>query len=71
MNVEHENLARALREEPLLVKSRWCSFGLHTWEQWSKVYTHKNDRDVRPIQHRHCAMYNKVEAIRVEIKDKS
>lgn len=33
---EAENTFRALKEEPLLVKSIWCYFGLHKWTQWGK-----------------------------------
>ena len=34
MKVEHENLIRTLRNEPILVTSILCRFGLHKWTKW-------------------------------------
>jgi len=35
MNVEVENTARALRDQPLFATRQWyCRFGIHTWLQW-------------------------------------
>ena len=67
MNIALENTARALRDETLLMKSRWCKLGFHTWEQWSKPYLPKNSTS-GSIQHRYCASCNKAEAHRVDIK---
>jgi hypothetical protein len=33
---EADNTFRVLREEPLLVTSVWCRFGLHIWQKWEK-----------------------------------
>jgi len=58
MNIEHENTVRALADRPLIQRSPWCNFGIHTWEQWSKPYIPKGDH--KNIQHRYCASCNKV-----------
>lgn len=34
MNAEKENTFRALRDEELLVTSKWCRFGIHRWTKW-------------------------------------
>lgn len=69
MNVAHENTARALRDQTLITKSKLCRFGIHTWEQWSKPYLSQGHNGSGSIQHRSCASCNRVEAIRVSIKD--
>ena len=56
---EKENTFRALKEQPLLVTSILCMFGLHRWEKWSRAYRPK-ERDSRHVQHRHCACCNKM-----------
>ena len=68
MNVAHENTARALRDQPLITKSKLCRFGIHTWEQWSKPYLPKGGEGTGSIQHRYCASCNKAEAIKVSIQ---
>lgn len=35
MNDEKENTFRALKDEPLLVTSRWCKWGFHKWTRWA------------------------------------
>ena len=34
MKVEHENLIRSLKDEPLLVSSIFCRLGWHKWTKW-------------------------------------
>lgn len=68
MNIEHENTKRALAEQPLLQKSKWCNLGIHTWEQWSQPYTPKGAS--QSIQHRYCASCNKVEGKWVSVKNR-
>ena len=31
-----ENIIRKLKEEPLLVTSFWCRFGLHNWNKYNE-----------------------------------
>lgn len=59
MNIEQENLKRALTEKPLIAKSTWCRIGFHRWEQWSRPYIPEGGK--RNIQHRYCANCNKLE----------
>lgn len=58
MNIEHENTIRALRDEMPLVTSRWCAWGIHQWEQWSKVYVPKGG--YKNVQHAYCARCNRI-----------
>lgn len=34
--IEVENTARALRDEPLIVTSRLCRFGIHQWSKYKE-----------------------------------
>ena len=56
MKVEHENLIRSLKDEPMVVSSIFCRLGWHKWTKWreptkiiSAVYHH---------QVRHCVHCN-------------
>jgi len=51
-DIEQENTFRALKDEPLLMKSNLCRFGWHQWQQWSKPYIPKGSSI--NIQHRYC-----------------
>ena len=35
MSPEKENTFRALRDEPLLMTSFWCIFGIHKWTRYT------------------------------------
>jgi hypothetical protein len=35
MNINHENVIRKLKDEPSIVDSLWCRFGIHRWTIWS------------------------------------
>lgn len=35
MSPEKENTFRALKDEPLLMTSIWCRFGIHKWTRYS------------------------------------
>ena len=35
MSPEKENTIRALRNEPLIMTSVWCIFGIHKWTKYS------------------------------------
>jgi hypothetical protein len=36
MSPEKENTFRALKDEPLLMTSIWCRFGIHKWTRYSE-----------------------------------
>lgn len=57
-SVDVENTMRALKDEPLLIRSWLCRFGWHRWTQWSEVYLPTNG--AYNIQHAHCANCNKM-----------
>lgn len=57
-SVDAENTMRALKDEPLLIRSWLCRFGWHRWTQWSEVYLPTNG--AYNIQHAHCANCNKM-----------
>ena len=57
-SVDTENTMRALKDEPLLIRSWLCRFGWHRWTQWSEVYLPTNG--AYNIQHAHCANCNKM-----------
>lgn len=35
MSPEEENTFRALKDEPLLMTSFWCKFGIHRWTKYT------------------------------------
>ena len=35
MSPEKENTFRALKDEPLLMTSHWCKFGIHKWTRYT------------------------------------
>lgn len=35
MSPEKENTFRALKDEPLLMTSKWCRFGIHKWTRYN------------------------------------
>jgi len=49
---EADNTFRILKEEPLLVTSRWCRFGIHTWQKWREP--NKGTTYVDFYQARYC-----------------
>lgn len=56
---EAENTFRVLADEPPIVTSFWCRFGIHTWEQWSNQYQPNAARKIF-MQHKgciHCNIY--------------
>jgi len=36
MSPEKENTFRALKDEPLLMTSFWCKFGIHKWTRYTE-----------------------------------
>ena len=62
MNVEHENTARRLRDEPLFATRQWwCRLGVHTWLLWNKpVKTRRGAYDYVE-QYRECGCCGKAE----------
>lgn len=36
MSPEKENTFRALKDEPLLMTSHWCKFGIHKWTKYNE-----------------------------------
>lgn len=60
---EKENTFRALKDEPLLIKSWLCRFGWHQWTEWSEVYVPKGGGN--NLQHGHCANCNQMRVRKV------
>jgi hypothetical protein len=67
MSPEKENTFRALRDEPLLMTSVFCRFGIHKWTKYQDPY--KAGTKYRPsaipggyygvyLQHRSCVNCN-------------
>jgi len=55
-----ENIIRKLKEEPLLVTSFWCRFGLHNWTKYNEPVDYEGAwRRRRRSQDRRCASCNK------------
>lgn len=63
MDNEKENTFRVLKDLPLLITSRWCSFGIHNYTQWSQPYVPKNGQ--YNYQHAYCACCNKMRVRKV------
>lgn len=60
MNIQHENTARALRDEPLFATNQWlCAFGIHTWLKWSKPALNKRGAWAFVEQYRTCGCCGK------------
>ena len=55
---EKENTFRTLAEQPLLIKSRWCSFGFHKWTQYSTPKSRKEGMYQVDYQLRSCSSCN-------------
>jgi len=55
MDLEQENTARRLRDEPLFVTRQWrCRLGIHTWLQWGDPVMVRRGIYVFTEQHRKC-----------------
>lgn len=62
MNINLENVARALREQPLFATNQWrCRFGIHTWLMWSKPVINKRGAWTFVEQYRTCGCCGKSE----------
>ena len=59
---EKENTARILREEPTLVTSFGCRFGLHSWAKWENSGKFGSTYDT---QAKHCVHCNIMRTRRV------
>lgn len=66
MNIDQENTVRALKDATPIVNSKWCFWGFHTWEQWSKPYQ-PNKNSSRMIQHAYCVCCNVVKTKKVPV----
>lgn len=55
---EKENTFRTLADQPLLVKSRWCSLGLHRWTQYTAPKHRREGVYEVDYQARSCASCN-------------
>jgi len=65
MNLEHENTARRLRDEPVFALRQWrCRLGIHTWYPWSQP----NKQGVHSFveQYRTCGFCGKAERRKVD-----
>lgn len=55
MNLDQENTARRLKDEPLFATRQWrCRFGIHTWLQWESPIETKRGIYEYVEQHRRC-----------------
>ena len=62
MNIEHENTARALKDEPLLATTPWrCRFMLHVWTKWTTPVTLKRGIYLHTEQYRQCSCCGKAQ----------
>lgn len=62
MNINHENTARALKEQPLFATRQWmCRLGIHTWLMWSKPAVNKRGAWSYVEQYRSCGCCGKHE----------
>jgi hypothetical protein len=66
MNIDEENTFRALKDQAPIATSRWCFFGIHTWERWGKAYKPKQNSS-KHIQTRHCVHCNKLDVQEVQL----
>ena len=67
MNTKSENMARSLKDLPLIVSSWKCRIGWHTWERWSDPYIGKDKWDVAyNLQKKSCIHCNRVEVRKLE-----
>lgn len=58
MSVESENTFRALKDEPLIVTSKWCWWGFHKWTMWDNSRQNKDYHEVWVIQRKTCIHCN-------------
>jgi hypothetical protein len=70
MNIATENMARMLKDQPLITTSWKCRANWHIWEKFSEPVKHK-DRygDDILVQKRHCIHCNKADYIRLKFRD--
>ncbi len=62
MNIDHENTARALKDQPLFATNQWlCAFGIHTWLQWGKVAMNRRGSYSMVEQYRSCGCCGKTQ----------
>ena len=62
MNIEHENTARALKDQPLFATNQWyCRFGIHTWIQWNDPIKIRRGAYDFVEQYRKCGCCGKAE----------
>jgi hypothetical protein len=70
MNIDQENTARRLKDEPLFATRQWwCRLGIHIWHQWSqptKAGIHSFD-----VQYRTCGFCGRAELRKVGFNGKS
>ena len=67
MNIEHENTVRALKDEPSIVNSVWCRFGIHRWTFWSNPGVLKDKWGTRAFfQTKECVHCGLVAKRRIE-----
>jgi hypothetical protein len=62
MNIYQENIARALRDEPLFaVRQWWCRFGIHTWLLWAKPVENARGGFAFFEQYRECGCCGRIQ----------
>jgi len=62
MNLEHENTARKLKDEPLFATRQWrCRFGIHTWLLWDDTIETRRSAYTFVEQYRKCGCCGKVQ----------
>lgn len=61
MDIEKENLVRALGDKPLFARNQWqCAFGIHTWLPWKEPVTRRGAWQYLE-QYRYCGCCNKAQ----------
>ena len=62
MNIDKENLVRALGDKSLFARNQWqCAFGIHTWLPWKDPVTTRRVSWQYLEQYRHCGCCNKAQ----------
>ena len=62
MNIAQENIARALREEPLFATRQWsCRLGIHTWLKWGDPHKQRRGAYDYIEQFRTCGCCGKAQ----------
>lgn len=72
MDADKENTLRALKDQDLIVTSRWCWWGIHTWTKWkivraTDVFFQGGNRYRNIIQEKTCVHCNTIARRKVKL----